>query len=67
VKCELTHLPPMLPCWLYCNCNRIELSKLRTMTKTEPVVLFSRVSHKGEFYLERFLMRKHCTTAPFEV
>ena len=27
----------------------------------------SRVSHKGEFYLERFLMRQHCTTAPFEV
>ena len=27
----------------------------------------SRVSHKGEFYLERFLMRQHCTSAPFEL
>jgi len=25
----------------------------------------SRVSHKGEFYLERFLMRQHCTNNSF--
>ena len=25
----------------------------------------SRVSHKGEFYLERFLMRQHCTNISF--
>ena len=23
----------------------------------------SRVSHKGKFYLERFLMRQHCTNS----
>ena len=26
----------------------------------------SRVSHKGEFYLERFLMRQHCTSTHFD-
>ena len=25
----------------------------------------SRVSYKGEFYLERFLMRQHCTNNSF--
>jgi len=25
----------------------------------------SRVSHKGEFYLERFLIRQHCTNSSF--
>ena len=25
----------------------------------------SRVSHKGEFYLERFLVRQHCTSISF--
>ena len=25
----------------------------------------SRVSHKGEFYLERFLMIQHCTNSSF--
>ena len=25
----------------------------------------SRISHKGEFYLERFLMRQHCTNNSF--
>ena len=25
----------------------------------------SRVSHKGEFYLERFLMRQHCINSSF--
>ena len=25
----------------------------------------SRVSHKGKFYLERFLIRQHCTNSSF--
>ena len=40
---------------LYLN---FELIIIRTVLHS---FFLSRVSHKGEFYLERFLMRQHCT------
>ena len=58
--------------WTHCNFGWPfePLCIVITLTlNSELAALFflSRVSHKGEFYLEMFLMRQHCTLAYFDI
>ena len=44
--------------WLWKTCLSFEQWLIKSWLHS---FFLSRVSHKGEFYLERFLMRQHCT------